>query len=135
MQVANAKEDVVVLLFAVAEAQAKLDLLRADIASYRENIIPLEVRMELDAYDEEHAAVLVEGERRLAGLKKRARLAATQHGVTVKGEHMQAVVYEKVTWDDAALRRFLIDRLEPRDLSFALQLRTCKTVCQIREVK
>lgn len=135
MRTASAEEDVVVLLFAVADAQAKLDLLRTDIVSYRDDIIPLEVRMELDAYDEEHVAVLVEGERCLAGLKKRARLAATQHGTTVKGARVQAVVYEKVTWDDAALRRFLVDRLAPRDLSFALQFRTCKTVCQIREVK
>lgn len=135
MRVASAEEDAVQFLFEVAEAQAQLDLLRADVANRRDGIIPLEVKMELDAYDDEHAAVLVEGERRLAGLKKRARLAATQHGATVKSERMQAIVYEKVTWDDVALRRFLVDRLDSRDLSFALQFRTCKTVCQIREVK
>lgn len=135
MRVASAEEDAVQFLFEVAEAQAQLDLLRADVANRRDGIIPLEVKMELDAYDDEHAAVLVEGERRLAGLKKRARLAATQHGVTVKGERVQAVVYEQVTWDDVGLREFLVDRLDPRDLSFALYFRTCKTVCQIQEVK
>ena len=134
MRVASTEEDAVQFLFEVAEAQAQLDLLRADIANRRDGIIPLGVKMELDAYDDEHAAVLVEGERRLASSKKRARLAATQHGATVKGAHAQAVVYEKVTWDDEGLRRFLPTVLTPEQLSFAFQQRNVKTVCQIRQV-
>lgn len=138
MRVATREEEVVQLLFEVAEAQAVLAVLRGDRAlalAELEDQIPVEIRSAMEDVDEEYAPSLEEGDSRLADLRKRARLAATQYGETVKGERTQAVVYEKVTWDDVALRRFLVDRLDARDLSFALQLRTCKLICQIRESK
>lgn len=123
------------LLDSITELEAQVDLTRSKLAEKMAYVIPDTVAMELEALKAEYVAPLKEGQRRIDIAEKQAQLMAAQGGVTVKGQYRQAVVYEKVTWNDEGLRRFLADALPPEKIAFALQHRNVKVVAQIRQVK
>lgn len=135
MQISSKEDDVKQLLFELQEAQAAQDWLAASVQTTRDNLIPDKVQMELAAYDDEVAPVLKAAKSDCASIKKRLSVAATSYGQTVRGERLQAIVFERPSWDDDGLRRFLASVLTPDVLKFALQQRTVKMICQVRVVK
>jgi hypothetical protein len=83
-------DDLLKLLDEIAEVDAQVDLLRSDVAVRLGEIIPNEVAMEMDALHAEFAGPIEAGEKKVAALKKQARMLATQHGGTVRGRHRMA---------------------------------------------
>lgn len=123
------------MLWELREVRAAYELLAADIKTERDKIIPDSVQMELDAYDAEVEPQLKAAKEACDALAKRVRLATASYGATVKGDGLSAIVYDKVSWDDKGLKRYLATVLDQSALTFALQFRNAKVVCQVRETR
>lgn len=113
------------------DARARLDLLRADVATLKDKAIPAEVKLALAEIDAEYEDALTAAGEAYAAAEKAAKDAIAEHGESVNGQFLQAVWGKpRVTWDAKALDGYALNHPE----LFAFRKEGAPTV-SIRSIK
>lgn len=97
----------------LGDMRARLDVINLRFDQKRLELLPPELRFELDELETERQAALDKASEGIQGLEKSIKELVKQHGATVKGSGLQAVwVKPRVSWDSKALEGNLIDHPE-----------------------
>lgn len=97
----------------LGDMRARLDVINLRFDQKRLELLPPELRFELDELETERQAALDKATEGIQGLEKSIKELVKQHGATVKGSRLQAVwVKPRVSWDSKALEGYLIGHPE-----------------------
>lgn len=97
------------LLDQLAEIHHRLDLLKLDYATKRNEMLSPEIRMALAELDAEYSETQAGAGANIDALKLQIEALAKERGESVVGQHMRATfVKGRVTWDAKALDGYMI---------------------------
>lgn len=98
------------LLAAYVDMQAKLDLIRADMANVIDSILTSEQRAQIEDIEVEFGDLIGEAEKQIERAKKSLKSSVLEDGESCKGETVEAIWIEgRVKWDEKKLANMMFD--------------------------
>jgi len=98
------------LLAAYVDMQAKLDLIRADMANALESILTPEQQAEIEGIETEFGDLIGEAEKQINQAKAELKSSVLQDGESCRGETFEAIwVQGRVKWDEKKLANMMFD--------------------------
>lgn len=98
------------LLATYVDMQAKLDLIRADMATAKQSILTPEQREEIDDIDVEFGDLITEAEKQIKRAKAELKSSVLEDGKSCKGDTVEAIwIQGRVKWDEIKLANMMFD--------------------------
>ncbi len=98
------------LLAAYVDMQAKLDLIRADMANAKQSILTAAQRAEIEDIETEFGDLIGEAEKQIKRAKEDLKSSVLKDGGSCKGETVEAIWIEgRVKWDEKKLANMMFD--------------------------
>lgn len=98
------------LLATYVDMQAKLDLIRADMANAIESILTPEQRSEIEDIETEFGDLIGEAEKQIKRAKGDLKSSVLKDGASCRGETVEAIwVQGRVKWDENKLANMMFD--------------------------